>query len=103
MYSVRFHVSGRIHALEELEHVAVGGQDQRGAVGDDGFIALHGAGEIVKPRGLGALVVGVGIDFRRFCVGHATNFLDLPVGFRLDLVQIAHPVSADPGRFAVAF
>src|SRR6185503_17843288 len=59
--------------------------------------------EFIERDRFWALVVGLRVDLGGLRVGHAANLLDLPVGFRLDLVQVTHTIAADSGSFAVTF
>jgi hypothetical protein len=43
------------------------------------------------------------VDFGGFRVRGAADLFDLPVGIRLDLVQVTHTIAADSGGLAVTF
>src|SRR4029077_13639823 len=63
----------------------------------------HGPCEFIERHRFRALVVSPRVDFGSLRVCHATDLLDLPIGFRLDLVQVAYTIAADPGGLAVTF
>ena len=60
----------------------------------DGLIGLHGPREFIEFHGFRALVVSPRVDLSGFRVRHAADLLNLTVGFRLDLVQVAHTIAA---------
>src|SRR6516162_2988208 len=96
-------VTIRSHTLQKLEEITVRGKDKGCVFGDDGLVGLHGPCEFIERHRFRALVVSPRIDFGSFRVRHAADLLDLPVGFRLDLVQITHTIAADSGGLAVTF
>src|SRR5579859_5173771 len=91
----------RSYTLEEFEEVAVRGKDKGRVFGDDGLVSLHGPREFIECDCFRALVVSLRVDFSGFRVCHAADLLNLTVGFRLDLVQIAHTIAANSGGLAV--
>src|SRR6185369_8872769 len=93
----------RSDTLQKLEQVTARGKDKSGVCTDDGFIGLQGPCEIIELHRRWALVVSLRIDLGRFRVRHAADFLDLPVGLGLDLVQITHTITANSGGLAVTF
>src|SRR3954454_15800443 len=97
------HVRSRSHALQELEQLTVGRKDPGGVRRDGGFVRIHRPGELVELHRFGALVVRPGVDLGGFGVRLATDPLDAPVRFGLDLVQIPFPVPDDAGSLTVAF
>src|SRR6266545_199745 len=96
-------VALRGYALQEFEQVTVGGKDERRVFGDHGLVGLHGPRELVECRSLRALVIGLGVDFGGLRVRHAADLLNLTVGFRLDLVEVAYTIAANSGGLAIAF
>src|SRR6266851_9672373 len=79
-------VAIRSHTLQKFEEVATRGKDKGRVFGDDGLVRLHGPCEFIERHRFRALVVSLRVDFGGFRVCHAPDLLDLPVGFRLDLV-----------------
>src|ERR1700730_1862255 len=93
----------RSHTLQKFEKVAARGKDKGRVFSDDGLVGLHGPCEFIERHRFGALVISLRVDFGGFRVRHAADLLDLPIGFRLDLVQVAHTIAADSGGLAVTF
>src|SRR5258706_322097 len=85
----------RSHTLQKLEEVAARGKDKGRVFSDDGLVGLHGPCEFIERHRFGALVVSLRVDFGGFRVRRAADFLDLPVGFRLDLVQFTPTIATD--------
>ena len=96
-------VAIRRHTLQKFEEVTARGKDKGRVFGDDGLVGLHGPCEFIERHRFRALVVSPRVDFGGFRVRHATDLLDLPVGFRLDLIQVTHTIAADSGGLAVTF
>ena len=92
-----------LDALEELEDVAVGGQDQRRILIEHLLVGFHRFDELVELDRFGALVERLGVDLGGLSVGVATNLLDRFIGLGLDLQQIAFSSSDDLGRFTGSF
>ena len=85
-----------------LGKIAIRGQYQRSVVSDDGLIGLHGAGKFIERHSFRTLIIRTRVDFCGFRIRQTADLLNLTVGFRLDLVQVAHTVTANSGRLAVA-
>src|SRR5438105_11898854 len=98
-----FRVAIRSHTLQKFEEITAGGNDKGRIFRDDGLVGLHGPCEFIERHGFRALVVSLRVDFGGFGVRDAADLLDLPVGFRLDLIQITQTIAADSGGLAVAF
>jgi len=79
----------RSHTFQEFEEVTVGGKDKGRIFSDYGLVGLHGPCEFIECYRFRALIVSSRIDFSGFRVCYAADFLNLAVGFRLDLVQVA--------------
>src|ERR1700736_1763858 len=92
----------RGHAFQKFEEVTARGKHDGCVFRNDGLVGLHGPGEFIERRRLRALVISARVDFGGFRVRLAANLLDLPVGFRLNLVQFTHTIAADSGGLAVA-
>ena len=71
----------RSHSLQEFEEVTVRRKDKGRVFGNDGFVGLHGPCELIEFHSFRTLVLGPRVDFRSFRVRHATDLLDLPIGF----------------------
>lgn len=91
----------RIHTLQKLKQVAVGRQHDGSLIGHNGLIGLHCAGKFIKLDGFSALVVSLGIDLGGLRICNTANLFNLPVSFRLNLVQVTNTVSANPGGFTI--
>src|ERR1700674_651966 len=96
-------VAIRGHTPKKFEEVTARGKDEGCVFGDDRFVGLHGPCEFIERHSFRALVVSLRVDFSGIRVRHAAHLLDLPVGFRLDFVQVTHTISAYSGGFAVTF
>src|SRR5258708_39335118 len=82
----------RSHTFQKFEQVAAGGKDKGRIFSDDGLVGLHGPCEFIERYRLSALVVSLRVDLGGRRIIKKKNFLDLPVGFRLDLVQVTHTI-----------
>src|SRR4029077_17455443 len=93
----------RASAFEQAKQIAVGGEDESGILGQDLAVCLHALEKIVELSRLRVLRVRLGINLGCFSIRFAPDLLHLPVGGRLNFVQVALLATGDASGFAFAF